>query len=176
MRGISTIVLGDDGVGKTSIISQFTTAMAPSKRKSTNLSLTRLTVDGEDFALGIVDTSSSSSRQLDEHCATADAYIVVYSITSRRSFLSVPLYLQHIARVHPSYSPLPIIIVGNKSDEINAREVSYEDGEMLARSRGCVFTESSAVDHTNINHLFDVIVREWLNSQAPTEVDTCTVN
>uniref|UniRef100_A0A3B3R4N7 small monomeric GTPase n=1 Tax=Paramormyrops kingsleyae TaxID=1676925 RepID=A0A3B3R4N7_9TELE len=68
---------------------------------------------------------------------------MVFSITDPRSFRTVlPLY-QHVRRIHPSAS-IPIILVGNKSDLLRARQVPADQGEALAAQLGGVYFEASA--------------------------------
>jgi GTPase KRas protein len=54
---------------------------------------------------------------------------------------------------------VPIVIVGNKKDYYNGREVSTEEGKMLADSLGCDFFETSAKTNSNVENCFKSVVR-----------------
>jgi len=55
---------------------------------------------------------------------------------------------------------VPFVLVGNKCDLENEREVSRERGEELAKQIGCKFMEASAKTATNATEAFYELVRE----------------
>lgn len=54
----------------------------------------------------------------------------------------------------------PIVIVGNKRDQYNDREVSTEEGRLLATNLGCEFFETSARLNQNVEAAFKALVRQ----------------
>lgn len=63
---------------------------------------------------------------LRDHCLqTGDAFLIVFSVTDRRSFSKVPETLLRLRAGRPHHD-LPVILVGNKSDLARSREVSLE--------------------------------------------------
>jgi GTPase KRas protein len=60
----------------------------------------------------------------------------------------------------PGSRNIPIVIVGNKKDHYNGREVSTEEGKALATSLGCEFFETSAKTNANVENCFKCVVRE----------------
>ncbi|KAG8375973.1 hypothetical protein BUALT_Bualt09G0014800 [Buddleja alternifolia] len=56
------------------------------------------------------------------------------------------------------------MLVGNKSDLDNIRDVSVEEGKTLAESEGLFFMETSALDSTNVKKAFDIVIREIYNN------------
>lgn len=115
-----------------------------------------------------------------------EGFLVVYSITSRSTFERVERIVERVIRVKddvssPTYSSdpygrspqspttpggpgarrrAPIVIVGNKRDLYNAREVSTEEARVLATRLGCDFYETSAKANTNVEAAFKSIVRQ----------------
>lgn len=84
-------------------------------------------------------------------------FVLVYSIASRSTFDRLEVFRQSMLRVkgqNPTY-----ILVGNKSDKTQEREVSREDGANLARHLGCEFLETSARTAHNVERLFSTLVR-----------------
>lgn len=52
------------------------------------------------------------------------------------------------------------MLIGNKSDLDNIRDVSVEEGVKLAEEEGLFFMETSALDSTNVKKAFEIVVRE----------------
>lgn len=52
------------------------------------------------------------------------------------------------------------MLVGNKCDLENIRDVSVEEGKSLAEEEGLFFIETSALDSTNVNTAFEIVIRE----------------
>uniref|UniRef100_A0A3B5LVD8 small monomeric GTPase n=1 Tax=Xiphophorus couchianus TaxID=32473 RepID=A0A3B5LVD8_9TELE len=104
----------------------------------------KVTMDGEEVSLQIQDTpcvalqvNLSEANYLSIYWA--DGYVLVFSITDNSSYRTIqPLY-QHIRRIHPSGN-IPVILVGNKSDLLRARQVPAEEGDTLATSLGVAFS------------------------------------
>lgn len=98
--------------------------------------------------------------------------MLVYSISSRSSFTRIQQFYHQIQRVKKSSSsfpgsPLsvaapkrlvPVMLVGNKSDR-EEREVSKQEGHVLARELGCEFVEASAKNSVNVEKAFYDVVR-----------------
>ena len=55
------------------------------------------------------------------------------------------------------------ILVGNKSDLKDAREVTTAEGKSLAEAQGLFFMETSALDSSNVSAAFQTVVREIYN-------------
>ncbi|XP_010350035.1 GTP-binding protein REM 1 isoform X2 [Saimiri boliviensis] len=159
------VLLGDPGVGKTSLASLF----AGKQEKDLHEQLEEgvyertLTVDGEDTTLLVVDTweaeklDKSWSREscLQQGCA----YIIVYSIADRGSFESASELRIQLRRTHQA-DHVPIILVGNKADLARCREVSVEEGRACAVVFDCKFIETSAALQHNVAELFEGVVRQ----------------
>ena len=83
----------------------------------------------------------------------------MYSIDSLSSFEEVSSFIENIEIVMDKRSDaLNIIVVGNKCDLEDEREVSTEAGENLAKSISSIFKEASAKTRTNVEEsIFDLI-------------------
>nr|GLL17406.1 ras-related protein RABA5a-like [Ipomoea trifida]GMC55471.1 ras-related protein RABA5a-like [Ipomoea batatas] len=55
------------------------------------------------------------------------------------------------------------ILVGNKSDLKDAREVTTAEGKALAEAEGLFFIETSALESSNVASAFQTVVREIYN-------------
>lgn len=56
------------------------------------------------------------------------------------------------------------MLVGNKCDLENIREVNIEEGKSLAEEEDLFFMETSALDSTNVQTAFEVVIREIYNN------------
>uniref|UniRef100_A0A1B0D6F0 small monomeric GTPase n=1 Tax=Phlebotomus papatasi TaxID=29031 RepID=A0A1B0D6F0_PHLPP len=88
----------------------------------------------------------------------ADGLLLVYSITDRRSFNYIRRTRGNLQQETP-----PVVLVGNKVDMIHGRQVSTEEGEILAKDFECKFSEVSAAEHVGqVADTFHELCREVL--------------
>ena len=85
---------------------------------------------------------------------------MVYDITDRQSFQDVENWLGEV-RQHASPNIVKIL-VGNKSDLKDQRQVSYQEGKEFADSLGMQFLETSAKEKMNIDEAFLTLTKAIL--------------
>ena len=78
--------------------------------------------------------------------------VVCYDITSRQSFENVKSWVEQARQIRGEQ--VTLIIVGNKIDLAEKRQVATEDGQALADELGTMFTETSAKVGINVKQLF----------------------
>ncbi|KAK7046193.1 ras protein [Favolaschia claudopus] len=165
-------VLGDSGVGKTKLASQFTldcwmdvydpAGMEPDFRK-------QLIVDNRMCIVKIIDTSSEEQHQgaREQLIKQGQAFVLIYSVTSRPSFDHIESLHRTVVQLATSSRPPTIILVGNKMDAPpDTREVSKEEGEALAQKLRCKFFETSTKTARNVQRVFHMAIRELRQRQA----------
>lgn len=82
--------------------------------------------------------------------------IIVYDVTSRASFEAIDHWVEDVHRERGE--DVLIVLVGNKTDLIDRREVSVSEGEAKARSMSAtIFMEASAKTGSNVRTLFNEI-------------------
>ena len=74
--------------------------------------------------------------------------MVCYDITSKQSFDNVKSWVEQARQIRGDQ--VTLIIVGNKIDLAEKRQVATEDGQQLADELGCTFTETSAKVGINV--------------------------
>ncbi|XP_053556557.1 GTP-binding protein REM 2 [Bombina bombina] len=159
------MLLGDSGVGKTALAGIFggLEDTFPHEAEHPEDTYERnLLVDGEKTSLMVYDIweqSGPRSWMKDNCLKMGDAFLLVFSVTDRRSFQSLPGLLLQLRTARP-HRHIPIIIVGNKGDLARSREVSMEEGRSLAVMLNCKYTETSAALHHNTQELLEGIVRQ----------------
>lgn len=89
-----------------------------------------------------------------------DGILLVYSITDRQSF-------NYIKRAKIEIqSDIPVSLVGNKVDMIHLRQVSAEEGDILAKDFDCKFSELSAAENVvQVADVFHELCRDVLNAR-----------
>ncbi|XP_072592263.1 GTP-binding protein REM 1 isoform X1 [Vulpes vulpes] len=175
------VLLGDPGVGKTSLASLFAGKQERDLHEQLGEDVYErtLTVDGEDTTLVVMDTwepekrmgklrprgrkepvqSKDESWSQDSCLQVGSAYVIVYSIADRGSFESASELRIQLRRTHQA-DHVPIILVGNKADLARCREVSVEEGRACAVVFDCKFIETSATLQHNVAELFEGVVRQ----------------
>ena len=87
-----------------------------------------------------------------------EGFILVYTVTEKRSFEEVRRFKAMIDRVR-NYEKVPIVIAANKKDLEHKRQISTKEGEIMAKEFDCPFFETSAALRYNVDEVFEEIVR-----------------
>jgi len=166
----SLVVVGGGGVGKSAITlsfmrGQFVEEYDPTIEDSYSK---QCVIDGVESTLDITDTAGQEEyRGLwgDKFMRNGDGFLCVYSITSKSSFEELEVFKDQILRAK-DVDTCPIIILGNKCDLQEYREVSEAEGKEFAKKSGAIFMETSAKERINIEEAFYAIVRHIRDSRT----------
>jgi Ras-related protein Rab-2A len=156
------IIVGDEAVGKTCLLLQFT-----DKRYRTTHQVTvgvefgsrTVEVSGKMIKLQCWDTAGQDRFRsiVRSYYRGAAGALLVYDITRRDSFEHVSQWLTEArANADPE---LVITLVGNKCDKGTDRQVSFEEGHTFAQRHGLYFLETSAVTGHMVDQAFHVTAR-----------------
>ncbi|KAL9553869.1 Ras-related protein ric2 [Mucor bainieri] len=155
------VLIGDSNVGKSNLLSRFTSNEFNLESKSTigvEFATKNLEIDAHTVKAQIWDTSGQ-----ERYRAITGAYyrgavgaLLVYDITRSSSFQNVEHWLKEI-RDHADPN-IVIMLVGNKLDlSESSRQVTTEQGGALAEQEGFLFIETSALDATNVDKAFSAV-------------------
>ncbi|KAH9490438.1 hypothetical protein Btru_034900 [Bulinus truncatus] len=114
----------------------------------TTTTIVHVQLDGEESIMEFID--GADAYQMDD--INVDAYIVVFSIVDRNSFV-VAKDLARQLRVNLG-TDRSIILVANKTDLVRKRQVSSEEARLVASMFDCKYIETSAA----LNHQVDELV------------------
>ncbi|XP_031562887.1 GTP-binding protein Di-Ras2-like [Actinia tenebrosa] len=169
------VVFGAAGVGKTSIIrrfylGEFTNVYNPTVEDCYSRVLN---LNGKVIVLNTTDTSGSYQFPAMRQVAInrASGFIMVYSLDNRYSFVELKRLFDEIVESKPN-AEVPIILVGNKRDMKNKRQISSEqvvkDITEYIRSKGTRNfklrqIETSAKDNYNIEAVFKEMIEILTN-------------
>ena len=124
-----------------------------------------INVKGKNEQLDILDTAGQEQfAALQDHwIREAEAFLLVYSVQSQRTFKHADDLHKKILR-NKEGKRIDMILVGNKSDlPAPDHEVTYDMGKQLADSWNVPFLETSAKTGDNVYEAFELLVKEIKN-------------
>ncbi|KAG6597626.1 Ras-related protein RABA5d, partial [Cucurbita argyrosperma subsp. sororia] len=161
------VIIGDSAVGKSNLLSRYARNEFNLHSKATigvEFQTQVMDIDGKEVKAQIWDTAGQERFR-----AVTSAYyrgavgaLIVYDISRRSTFDSVGRWLDEL-KTH-SETTVARMLVGNKCDLDNIRDVSIEEGTSLAEAEGLFFMETSALDSTNVKRAFEIVIREIYNN------------
>ncbi|MBA0792805.1 hypothetical protein Gohar_017273 [Gossypium harknessii] len=165
------LLIGDSGVGKSSLLVSFISAsaedLAPtigsfsllhsSSFQSVDFKIKFLTVGGKRLKLTIWDTAGQERfRTLtSSYYRGAQGIILVYDVTRRETFTNLSTVWAKEVELYSTNQDCVKMLVGNKVDRDSERAVSREEGMELAKELGCMFLECSAKTRKNVEQCFE---------------------
>nr|XP_034174616.1 uncharacterized protein LOC117601659 [Osmia lignaria] len=168
MEGISkyrVVLLGDSGVGKTALVSQFMTSEYMNTYDASlddefGEKTVSILLDGEESEMVFID-HPCVEMSVENSLSTYEPHscIVVYSIVSRASFQVAEEILNYLWRENYTRER-SVIVVGNKSDLARSRTISTNEGKQLATSRECKFIETSSGIQHNVDELLVGVLKQ----------------
>ncbi|XP_058214928.1 ras-related protein RABA2a [Rhododendron vialii] len=157
------VLIGDSGVGKSNLLSRFTRNEFCLESKSTigvEFATRTLQVEGRTVKAQIWDTAGQ-----ERYRAITSAYyrgalgaLLVYDVTKPTTFENVSRWLKEL-RDHADAN-IVIMLIGNKTDLKHLRAVATEDAQGYAEKEGLSFIETSALEATNVEKSFQMILSE----------------
>ena len=151
------IFLGDQGVGKSCILNRFMNNTFTEEYQATiglDFQSKNVQIDNQDIHLLLYDTAGQEKFRSLIPMYTRDANIIllVYEVTSKDSFLHLNHWLNDLTTVKKD--EVIFVVVGNKTDLEDKREVSREEGEQFAKDNDYLFAEVSAKYGEGFEDLF----------------------
>ena len=162
MALLKIIVIGDCGVGKSTLTIQFTQNLFVRDYDPTieNSYRTPISIDGQQEMLDVLDTAGDEYGCMrDRYLTSGQGFLLMYAINSRKSFANVNAYLDRIYRIKDS-NDVPVIVVGNKCDLEDERTVSTAEAKQWAEGFGIHHFETSAKARINVKDPFLQVARE----------------
>lgn len=182
---LKVILLGDGGVGKSSLMNRYVTNKFDSHLFHTigvEFLNKELEVDGQHFTLQIWDTAGQERfRSLrTPFYRGSDCCLLTFSIDDRQSFCNIANWKKEFTYYADVKDPdkFPFVVLGNKLDVLE-RQVSGEDARRwCGENGGHPYFETSAKDATNVASAFEEAIRGILalDDRADDLIHTNTVD
>ena len=167
-ESIKVVLLGESGVGKTSIISQFTThKFDPHRETSLSAQFISKTIDfpdlGQSIKFDIWDTVGQEKYRSLAKIFYKDAKVIifVYDITTEFSFEGIKTYWYEETKANWDGTPI-LAVVANKIDLYGEQKINNNDGKAFAEKIGAIFQTTSALSDSGISTLFENIGKTYL--------------
>lgn len=165
-RIIKILIIGESGVGKSSLIRRFVDDQFDENHDVTigvDFKTKLMNIDGVEFKLAIWDTAGAERfRSLTpSFYRNAKCAILVYDVTNRESVQKLDSWLQELEN-YSNNRNVPTMVVGNKIDM--DRVIAREDGLKFARKHRLLFLETSAKNNVSVADVFEEIVRKTITS------------
>ena len=162
------IIIGDSGVGKTSLLSKYIKGVFPSSPLPT-IAIEFATKiiqikEGGFIKAQIWDTAGQEKYKsiTSHHYRKAVGGLIVYDITKRTSFDNVLQWLSDLK--NNADKGCICALVGNKIDLVEKnhriREVSEDEGKLLAKKYEMLFYETSALNNQSVNDAFEDLLQK----------------
>lgn len=166
---LKVIILGDSGVGKTSLMSQFVNQKFSSQYKATigaDFLTKEIIVDDKLVTLQIWDTAGQERFQSlgVAFYRGADCCILVYDVSKAATFRSLDSWRDEFLIQASPRDPdhFPFVVVGNKVD-LDVKEVTTKQLQQWCTMKGGIASfESSAKEAINVEQAFQEAARKAL--------------
>jgi len=173
-KPFKVIVFGEAGVGKSAlsiryVCQEFSSTYEPTIEDKYQ---TDIEVDSCPIKVEVIDTAGNDvfRRMRDQYIKNGDGFLLVYSVTDRWSSHSLTAFREQILAVKRQKQriipEIPMVLVGNKCDLEDERQVSYQDGKKIAASFFCPFFETSAKNDIGVDEVFTNLARQIKESKA----------
>ncbi|KAK9466498.1 ras family-domain-containing protein [Lipomyces arxii] len=157
MKKYKLVFLGEQSVGKTSLITRFMYDSFDSQYAATiGIDFLSKTMYLEDrtVRLQLWDTAGQERFRslIPSYIRDSTVAVVVYDVTNRNSFVNTTKWIDDVRAERGT--DVIIVLVGNKTDLNDKRQVTAEEGEKKAKEFKVMFIETSAKAGHNVKTLF----------------------
>ena len=160
---LKIVVIGDSGVGETNLIRRFILNTFSENTKATvgvEFISKSYKINNHIFKIELWDTAGQERYKsiTAVYYKGAKGALLVYDTTSKISFNSIDKWMEEIR--DKTTSDIKLMIIGNKIDLKDYREVTTEEAIEKAKTLGVPVMETSALDATNVNKAFHDLLKE----------------
>ena len=179
---IKFIIIGDAAVGKSNLLVRYTSGQFKEEYQLTigvEFGSNNVIIGDNTYRIQIWDTAGqenfrSITRSYYKNTACA---IIVYEISNKKSFENISSWIEECKNTAPK--SILMVLVGNKCDLEDNREVTEEEGREFAEKNGMLFFETSAKTGKNVEELFKqsvkVIDQKIKENYYDLENDSCGI-
>ncbi|ELP89743.1 hypothetical protein EIN_424250 [Entamoeba invadens IP1] len=166
---IKMLMLGESGVGKTSLLLRFTENKFFKDITSTigiDFRMKRMEFEGMMYRLQLWDTAGQERFRtiVTSYYRGVSGIILVYDVTSKESFENIKYWSDNVNKNAEEY--VELMLIGNKTDLEQNRVVSSEQGQMLADTLGIPFLETNAISYEKTVSVFRSLLGRVINRKS----------
>ncbi|XP_030296553.1 ras-related protein Rab-19 [Sparus aurata] len=160
------ILIGDSNVGKTCVVQNFKSGVFSEKQQNTigvDFSVRTVDIEGKKVKMQVWDTAGQERFRTitQSYYRSAHGAIIAYDITRRSTFDSVTHWIKEVELY--GATNVVLVLIGNKSDLEQERQVQFEEACNLSKDRGILAAlETSAKESQNVEEAFMMMARELM--------------
>ncbi|KAG7240734.1 hypothetical protein INR49_026623 [Caranx melampygus] len=161
------ILIGDSNVGKTCVVQNFKSGVFAERQQNTigvDFTVRSLNIVGKKVKMQVWDTAGQERFRTitQSYYRSAHGAMIAYDITRRPTFDSVNHWMKEVEQF--GAANVVLVLIGNKCDLENERQVLFEEACKLAKDRGVLAAlETSAKESQNVEEAFMMMARELLS-------------
>lgn len=165
---VKSIIIGDSGVGKSSLLYRYAEQdWNPHYIATIGVDFKVLTFERQNkvVKLQLWDTAGQERFRTITHSYYRGAHsiMLVFDITNRETFDNIAVWMNDVKKF--ANQTAPMLLVGNKADCEQHREVQKAEAEALAESLNCQYMETSARDDNAVEAAFEHLVDKCLEQR-----------
>lgn len=174
---LKVIILGDSGVGKTSLMNQFVNKKFSSQYKATigaDFLTKEVMVDDRLVTMQIWDTAGQERFQSlgVAFYRGADCCVLVYDVTMNNTFKTLDNWRDEFLIQASPRDPenFPFVVIGNKVD-LESRVVTHKRAQGWCNSKNDIpYFECSAKENINVEQAFQTVAKQALLQESDVEL------
>ncbi|XP_055338346.1 ras-related protein rab7-like [Paramacrobiotus metropolitanus] len=174
---LKVIILGDSGVGKTSLMNQYVNKKFSNQYKATigaDFLTKEVAVDDRLVTMQIWDTAGQERFQSlgVAFYRGADCCVLVFDVNNAQSFKSLDSWRDEFLIQASPRDPenFPFVVLGNKID-LDTRAVTTARAQSWCQSKGNIpYFETSAKENINVEQAFQTIARNALAQESEADL------
>ncbi|XP_067645593.1 ras-like protein 2 [Eurosta solidaginis] len=156
------VIVGGGGVGKSALTIQFIQSYFVTDYDPTieDSYTKQCVIDDIPAKLDILDTAGQEefSAMREQYMRSGEGFLLVYALNDHSSFDEIPKFQKQILRVKDR-DEFPMLMVGNKCDLEQQRQVSLDEAQTISRHLMIPYIECSAKLRVNVDQAFHELVR-----------------
>ena len=169
------ILIGNSGVGKSSIIQRYMKQTFENSYKCTigvDFLMKTLEIKNKLVKLQLWDTAGQEKYKsmVSSYYRGANVALVVFDLTDHYSFDSLPIWIENYYKNGPEQKN--IILIGNKKDMVEERKVTQEEAELFSETNNMIYFETSAKEGDNIEYVFNYTAEKLLDFYGGNDSDS----
>ena len=168
------IVIGNSGVGKSSILQRYIQKVFKESYSSTigvDFFMKSINIGDKSIKLQLWDTAGTEKfRSITTgYYRGADAAFVVFDLTSKPSFKNLNEWIESYYKYSNPDVEKNVVLIGNKCDLVEERKVTQEEIETFIKDNNIIYFETSAKDGKNIDesfyHIAEILMKQNENKE-----------
>ena len=176
---IKIMTLGNMKVGKTNFILKYTEDKFEESHISTiglDFKIKKVEINNKHYQLLLFDTAGQERYKSIALNVIKDAHgiLLMYDITDKATFDSIPDWIQSIKDLKGD--DFPLILLGNKIDLEEERNISKEEGQKFADKIGIQFFETSNKNGINIQEAGLALIKKIIEKKEKEKFDLNSSN